>query len=389
MAASEQLGIKGVHSFHYFVEEAERSRQFYQQGFGWTETARASRQMVEQTGQESTVFQGGDIRLVVSTPKSPTCRAARYLSRHPAGIGSLSFEVENLDRAWKFLLDREATPIHAIRETQDDQGGLFRHFSITTAFGDVAFRFIETKDHEGFAPGFSVPDAPTLAAAQNPTFKFKKIDHITCNAQTMAAPKLWLEHVLGMEQCWGIEFHTDDITENATTGTGLRSVVMWDPRSGIKFPINEPLQPFFKDGQINKFVEDNCGAGVQHIALEVDNILESIGILREREVGFLHTPGNYYDTAPARLKEAGVDVDAIAHKLADLRKLGILIDGSPVNNYLIQIFLKDAATRYNEPSAGPFFFEIIQRCGDQGFGGGNFRALFEAIEREQTSESRQ
>ncbi|MFT7624748.1 MAG: 4-hydroxyphenylpyruvate dioxygenase [Myxococcota bacterium] len=378
MAASEELGILGIDSVHYFVHEAERSRRFYADAFGWGPVARSSAQMNEATGQKSTVYQGGDIRVVVSTPDRPSCRAARYLTRHPAGIGSLTFEVEDLDRTWAFLLGREATPIHGIRDTRVD-GGRYRHFSITTALGDVSYRFCQRDDLERFAPGFDA-----VASDPDPdAFSFMKVDHITSNAPTMAAPKLWMEHVLGMEQCWEIEFHTDDINPDSSSGTGLRSVVMWDPRSGLKFPINEPLQPFFKEGQINKFVEDNHGAGIQHIALEVDDVVEAVRTLRRRDVRFLSIPSNYYDSAPARLADKQVDVNAIAHKLDVLREHEILIDGKPVDNYLVQIFLEDAMTFYAEPEAGPFFYELIQRCGDDGFGGGNFRALFEAIERQQ------
>ncbi len=379
MAASVELGILGMDSFHFFVQRPERSHRFYADGLGWQPTWRSSDQMTNATGQRSTVYQGGGIKVVVSTPERDTCRAARYLSRHPAGIGSLTFEVEDIERAWSFLIGREATPIHAIRDTQTEDGGLFRHFSITTAFGDVSFRFMERRDTECFAPGF---EAVTSTSLQRP-FNFIKVDHITSNAPTMAAPKLWMEHVLGMEQCWDIAFHTEDIQAGGDSGTGLRSVVMWDPKSGLKFPVNEPLQPFFKEGQINKFVEDNHGSGIQHIALEVDNVVEAVRTLRKNQVGFLNTPDVYYKSTPARLAERGVNVDNLAHRLDELHELRILIDGKPVDNYLIQVFMTDAMSLYNEPEAGPFFYELIQRCGDDGFGEGNFRALFEAIERAQ------
>ena len=136
---------------------------------------------------------------------------------------------------------------------------------------------------------------------------FKKVDHVTNNAMSMASVTLWMEHVMGMEQCWEIEFHTDDINEGASSGTGLKSIVMWDPRSGI-VSVNEPLQPFFKEGQINTFVEDNHGPGIQHIALEVDDAVTTVRELARRGVKFLDTPGVYYDLAPERLRERGVDV---------------------------------------------------------------------------------
>ncbi len=387
MAASEQLGILGVHSFHYFVHDAERSRVFYEDRFGWHASHRSSAAVTQRTGQTSTVYEAGDVRVAVSTAAahdgSLDPRAQRWLRRHPDGIGTVSYLVADIDQAWRFLTGRDATPIHGVQETRVGNGsqqGRFRHFSITTALGDVTFRFIQIDDWDGFAPGYEPLPAPT--GVVNP-MGFTKVDHITCNAQTMAGFKLWLEHVMGMEQCWDIEFHTDDVKQDAEVGTGLRSAVMWDPRSELKFPINEPLQPFFKEGQINKFIEDNHGAGIQHVALEVTDIMKAVQTLRTRGIDFLHTPGNYYDSAPSRLLENGVHTDRIAHKIDDLRGLGILIDGSPVDNYLVQIFLKDAMTTYSDDHAGPFFYELIERRGDQGFGGGNFRALFEAIEREQ------
>ncbi len=381
MAASEELGIIGVDSYHFFVNNPARSRSFYER-FGFRPVARSGDAMTEETGQASVVYSAGGTgraatQVVVSTPQRTTCRAARYLKRHPAGIGSISFQVADLDKAWRFLTARDATPIHSIRETRRGDAR-YRHFSITTALGDVAYRFVEREGWEGFAPGFDALEATNAPPAP---FKALGIDHITSNAPTMAPMKLWLEHVLGMEQCWSIEFHTEDVKSGAASGTGLKSVVMWDPRSGLKFPINEPLQPFFKDGQINKFVEENSGAGVQHIAIEVDDIVSAVRSLRTRGVGFLETSGAYYDQAPGRLAKKDVDVAALQHRLEHLRELGILIDGKPHNRYLIQIFLKDAATLYAEPDAGPFFYELIQRCGDDGFGEGTFRALFESIER--------
>lgn len=381
MAASEALGIKSLHAIHYYVADAARSRRFYEDCFGWQATWKADPVFVARSRQACTVYQAGDIRVAVSSPlEGSQGRAARYLSRHPAGIGSLTFEVEDVEATWRFLEGRGGTFIHRIETTKTPDGGQFRHFSVTTALGDVSFRFCDRRDTDHFAPGFERLIASD--AIQNP-LGFTAIDHVTCNAQTMASMALWFEHVLGFEAYWGIEFHTEDIRKGGETGTGLKSVVFWDPRSELKFPINEPLSPFFKEGQINRFIEDNWGAGVQHVALTVDDALSVVRTLRARQVAFLNTPQNYYDAAPARLAKSQVDVAKLDHRLADLAELGILIDGSPVDQYLIQIFLKDAMSLYEEAAAGPFFYEIIQRCGDNGFGGGNFRALFEAIERDQ------
>lgn len=382
MAASEALGIQNLHAVHYYVADAARSKQFYEDRFGWQATWKAGAEMAAQTQQDCTVYQAGDIRVAVSAPQGPGSkgRAARYLSRHPAGIGSLTFEVDDVEQTWAALAGRGGTFIHRISTSKTDDGGQFRHFSVTTALGDVSFRFCDRRDTDQFATGFERLLDPSKLT--NP-MGFKAIDHVTCNAQSMATMALWFKHVLGFEEYWDIEFHTEDIRAGAETGTGLKSVVYWDPRSDLKFPINEPLAPFFKEGQINRFIEDNWGAGIQHIALDVEDALAVVSTLRDRHVEFLRTPSNYYDSAPARLAEHQVDVNRLAHRLEDLKKLGILIDGSPVDNYLIQIFLKDAMSLYGEAAAGPFFYEVIQRCGDNGFGGGNFRALFEAIERDQ------
>jgi 4-hydroxyphenylpyruvate dioxygenase len=156
---------------------------------------------------------------------------------------------------------------------------------------------------------------------------------------------------------------------------------MWDPTSGVKFANNEPSRPFFKQSQINIFNEELRGDGVQHVALTVRDILSAVRGLRGRQVNFMPTPPSYYDMLPERIEKSGIQ--AIDEDLAVLRELEVLIDGDHHHAYMLQIFLKEAAGLYGDVTAGPFFYEIIQRKGDRGFGAGNFRALFESIEREQ------
>jgi 4-hydroxyphenylpyruvate dioxygenase len=156
---------------------------------------------------------------------------------------------------------------------------------------------------------------------------------------------------------------------------------MWERATRIKFANNEPYRPQFKGSQINIFHEDNRGDGVQHVALATRDIIAAVRGLRARGVEFMPTPDAYYELLPERLRREGVE--RIEEDIAELRDLRILVDGSAKGAYLLQIFLKDSAGLYNSPDAGPFFFELIQRKGDQGFGAGNFRALFESIEREQ------
>jgi 4-hydroxyphenylpyruvate dioxygenase len=201
----------------------------------------------------------------------------------------------------------------------------------------------------------------------------------------MSPALLWMEHVLGFERFWDIEFHTRDVARRVDEGgSGLRSVVMWDPVSGVKFACNEPYRPNFKASQINVFHEEHRGDGVQHVALAVNDIRSAVRGLRARGVEFMPTPGAYYRALPERLSR--LNVGALAEPLDELEELSILVDGEGPGRYLLQIFLKDSAGMYENAEAGPFFYEIIERRGDRGFGAGNFRALFESIERTQLEE---
>jgi 4-hydroxyphenylpyruvate dioxygenase len=155
---------------------------------------------------------------------------------------------------------------------------------------------------------------------------------------------------------------------------------MWDPQGDVKFATNEPLRPYFRESQIARFCYDNAGPGIQHLALRLPDIISSIQELNGRGVSFLPTHKNYYRLLPERLAKLGIN--EMKHSLADLEQLEILIDGEN-DKYMLQIFLREASSLYHDERAGPFFYELIERCGDQGFGYGNFRALFEAIERAQ------
>jgi 4-hydroxyphenylpyruvate dioxygenase len=304
-------------------------------------------------------------------------RAARYLAKHPDGIGTILFEVEDIERTFAELERVGGTPIDEIHHTEDD-GGRLSTFSITTPFGDTTFRFVERKGYQGLFPGMVSYEEPRGGSN---SFGFETIDHITSNFQTMQPTLLWLEHVLGFEPLWDIEFHTQDVAKTELRdGSGLRSKVMWHPATGIKFANNEPYRPFFKHSQINLFNEEHRGDGVQHIALSTPDIIAAVRGLRARGVKFMPTPDTYYEALPKRLEQMGVS--QLDEPLEELRDLEILVDGHD-GRYLLQIFLEDSAGLYKSKDAGPFFFEIIQRKGDRGFGAGNFRALFESIERQQ------
>jgi len=387
MARLEPIGIRRIEALHYYVHDLERSRRFYTQMMDFAETAVSSPELEEAGHQRSALFEAGEARILVSAPVGEGGRAWRFLRKHPDGVGTLVFEVEDAERAFRLLEARGATPIDDVR-TWRDAGGELRSFSITTPFGDTTFRFQERRGHRAPFPGMALHPAPRGGGN---AFGFGRVDHVTSNFQTMKPALLWMEHVLGFEEFWEVQFHTADVARErerrmAAHGSGLRSVVMRDPLSGVKFANNEPWRPHFKASQINLFHEDLRGDGVQHVALTVQDIAHAVRGLRERGVEFMPTPGAYYDRLPRRLEEIGVG--RIDEDLALLRELQILVDGAAKGSYLLQIFLKDSAGLYREPDAGPFFFEIIQRKGDDGFGAGNFRALFESIEREQEGEGR-
>lgn len=386
MSKLESLGIKTLESVHWYVHDLERSRRFYTQGLDFAELGVSSPELESRGKQKSAVFQAGDIVLVVSQPLGEGGRAWRYLRKHPDGVGTLNFEVEDVEKTFRLLDQRGATFITDIQRFQDDHGGTLAFFSITTPFGDTTFRFIQRDGYRSLYPGFQLHPKPVGGKNK---YGLGRVDHVTSNFQTMKPMLLWMEHVMGFEKFWHIEFHTEDVAsqEKRDHGSGLKSDVIWDPRSGVKFANNEPYRPFFKNSQINLFNEDHRGDGVQHLALTVKDILSAVRDMRQNAgIQFMPTPGTYYDALPERIQRLGIK--KIDEDVSTLRELEILIDGDKERSYLLQIFMKDAASLYKNAEAGPFFYEIIQRKGDQGFGGGNFRALFESIERQQKAEGR-
>lgn len=375
MAKVAPIGIKRLEGIHYYVHDLERSRQFYTGKLDFAETWRSTPETEAQGKQRSACFQAGNVMVVCSSPIGEGGRAARFLSKHPDGVGTLSFEVEDIERTFALLEERGGTAIEDIQTFTDD-GGTLRQFSITTPFGDTTFRF---REHRGYRHLF--PGADAYSGGGKNKFGFQEIDHVTSNFQTMKPMLLWLEHVLGFEQMWHVEFHTSDVDPNRKTGSGLKSIVMWEPGSNVKFANNEPARPFFRASQINIFNEELRGDGVQHVALTVGDILTAVRGLRAGGVSFMPTPGSYYDMLPERIEKSGIK--KIDEDIALLRELEVLVDGDHDHSYMLQIFLKESSGLYKDPNAGPFFYEIIQRKGDRGFGAGNFRALFESIEREQ------
>jgi 4-hydroxyphenylpyruvate dioxygenase len=381
MGKLESLGILGLDGLHYYVHDLDRSRRFYTERLDFAEIAVSSPELERAGRQRSALFEAGGIRVLCSEPAGEGGRAWRWLRKHPDGVGALMFLVEDIRTTFRLLEERGGTPVTDV-ETVEDEGGRLHTFNITTPFGDTTFRFVQRDGYRSIYPLMSRLRDPV--GGKN-AIGFGRIDHVTSNFETMKPALLWMEHVLGFEEFWEVKFHTGSGEERTKAlmhgGSGLRSVVMVDPKSGVKIASNEPWRPAFKSSQVNLFHEDQRGDGLQHAALTVSNIVDAVFRMRERGVAFMPTPAAYYDLLPERLERMGVG--AVAEDLGRLRELGILVDGAAPGRYLLQIFLKDSAGLYQEPQAGPFFYEIIERKGDTGFGAGNFRALFESIERDQ------
>jgi 4-hydroxyphenylpyruvate dioxygenase len=261
----ESLGIMGFDSYHFAVENLERSKSFYREKLDFDEVARGGDLLVQRSGQASVVFGAGEVRVCVSTPLHEDCRAARYLRRHPAGIMSLSFRVEDLDRTLHLLEKRGAAILADPIEDRDASGGRYRSFEIATPLGDVVFRYIERTDYPEFGPGFE-----QLVVRPRPNrFGIERIDHVTANALTMQPLILFYREVLGMEEFWRINFHTADFPRDegkeaaaqrpraAHHGTGP-SIVMGSPWRRQIAPTS-PSAPSSVKARSARFCYDNNG----------------------------------------------------------------------------------------------------------------------------------
>ncbi len=371
MESPSALGIKKVYSVEFVVDYFDRSREFYINKMGFVETHQSTQAWEEKFKSKALYLAAGDIKVMVSAPLSTHSYTAQYLKVLCPGICKIVLQVKNLDETVDYLKEHHATFIHEEKEICS-KASRHRFITIATPIGFLEFTFLEIEGNDDEIPLFA--KIPSSSSKEN--FFFSHIDHMTINARTIFPIYNFFEHVMDFRKFWSVAFHTPDY-KSGKKGTGLSSQVMYDPGSKVKFASNEPLYPHFNDSQIQSFVEKNHGAGIQHIALAVNNLLDTVEKLKVEGIEFLPTPDTYYDMLPERL--AKQNINHIHENLADLKKQGILVDGKD-GDYLLQIFLKDASMLYQEEKAGPFFYEIIQRHGHQGFGEGNFRALFEAIE---------
>jgi 4-hydroxyphenylpyruvate dioxygenase len=353
------MPLHGIDHVELWVGNAAHSTYYLSRAYGFEEIAYKGLE----TGARdcvSHVLQQGRVRLVLTgTLHSGTAIAAEH-ARHGDGVKVIALSVPDADRAYEEATARGAhgvTPPHTI----SDDGGEVRIAEVAT-YGDTLHRFVDRSGYRGaFLPGFAATaDRETRGDAMLLT-----IDHIVGNVElgTMEQWVRYYEDVFGMTEM--IHFSDEAIS---TEYSALMSKVVTTGDGRVKFPINEPAEGKRKS-QIDEFLEFYEGAGAQHIALATRDIVGTVERLQERGVEFLRTPEEYYDAVPERIGE-------IEQSVSDLRRLGILVDRDD-EGYLLQIFTKPLGDR---PT---MFFELIERHGARGFGEGNFKALFEAIEREQ------
>jgi len=358
--SADFLPLKGIDHMEFYVGNAKQAAYFYRRAFGMALIAYCG----PETGTRdrvSYVVEQNHIRFVLTTPLHPESVMAGQILRHGDGVKSIALTVEDASAAYRETTRRGGLSVAPPTIIRDDSGEV-RLASIAT-YGHTIHTFVERANYRGaFLPGFiEVPGPDRLA---EPT-GLLHIDHTVGNVGLGEMNK-WVEFY---ERVMGFSlYQTFDDHDISTEYSSLMSKVVSNGTGWIKFPINEPAQGRRKS-QIDEYLEAHRGPGVQHIALATDDIVFAVSQLAQRGVEFLKVPPAYYDDLPRR-------VGPIQEPLTRLADLGILVDRDE-DGYLLQIFTQPVQDR---PT---LFFEIIQRKGCRGFGKGNFKALFESIEREQ------
>lgn len=354
------LPLKGMDFVEFYVGNARQAAHYYRSAFGMTLTGYCG----PETGirdRASYVLEQGQIRFVLTTALRPDHEISRHVSMHGDGVRDIVLTVDDADAAYRETTKRGARGVREPYELRDDSGTV-RMASIA-AYGDTLHTFIERRNYRGsFLPGFVAVNGPDQVA--RPT-GLKYIDHMVGNVgwNQMNAWVHFYEDVMGFKL-----YQTFDDKDISTEYSALMSKVMSNGNGRIKFPINEPAEGR-KKSQIEEYLEFYGGPGVQHIAMGTGNIIDTVTRLRDQGVDFLKVPSSYYRELTAR-------VGRIDEPLEQLENLGILVDRDD-EGYMLQIFTRPVEDR---PT---LFYEVIQRKGSRSFGKGNFRALFEAIEREQ------
>jgi len=358
-AEADFLPLKGTDHVEFFVGNARQAAHFYRTAFGMSLVAYSG----PETGQRdraSYVVQQGKIRLVLTTPLRRNDPVAEHIYRHGDGVRVIALWVDDARRAWQETTSRGAVSVAEPYVQSDEHGHAV--LSCIRTYGDTIHTFVERGAYDGpFLPGFRPVVNDRIARPVG----LLHIDHMVGNVGWHEMDE-WVEFyakVMGFK----LFQHFDD-KDISTEYSALMSKVMANGNGYVKFPINEPAEGKRKS-QIEEYLDFYQGPGVQHIALATNDILDTVNRMHEQGIDFLHVPHTYYTELQSRVGSIDEPVDA-------LEELGILVDRDD-EGYMLQIFTRPVEDR---PT---LFFEIIQRKGSRSFGKGNFKALFEAIEREQ------
>jgi 4-hydroxyphenylpyruvate dioxygenase len=356
---NDTFPINGTDHLEFYVGNAKQSALYYQYAFGYELIAYRG----PETGSRDTVsyvLKQDKIRLVLTSALTQDHEVSRHVALHGDGVKVLALWVDDAYLAYETAVSRGAEPAFEPYEIKDDHGRV--QLSAIKTYGETIHTFVSRKAYSGvFMPGYE----PRKGVTGIKSVGLKYVDHCVGNVELGGMNK-WVKFYQDvMDFKLLITFDDKDIS---TKYTALMSKVVASGNEFIKFPINEPAQGL-KKSQIEEYLDFYKSAGVQHIAVATDDILYTVNTLRENGVDFLYVPENYYEDVIER-------VGKIDENLDELKKLNILIDRDE-DGYLLQIFTRPVQDR---PTV---FYEIIQRKGARSFGKGNFKALFEAIEREQ------
>ena len=360
-AVEDFLPLKGTDHVEFFVGNARQAAYFYRAAFGMALVAYSG----PETGRRdraSYVLQQGKVRFVLTTALRSDTPIAEHVHQHGDGVRSIALWVDDARAAWLATTSRGAVSVQEPTETEDADGKVV--IASIAAYGDTLHTFVERKEYNGaFLPGYQAMPEDIIARPVG----LKHIDHIVGNVGWNSMNE-WVDFyakVMGFQ----LYQHFDD-SDISTEYSALMSKVMANGNGYVKFPINEPAEGRRKS-QIEEYLDFYGGPGVQHMALATDDILKTVTQMQAQGVSFLTVPHSYY----AELQDR---IGKIDEPIAELEKLGILVDRDN-EGYMLQIFTRPVEDR---PTV---FYEIIQRKGSRSFGKGNFKALFEAIEREQAA----
>ena len=358
-----EIPLRKIDHVRFFVGNARQSAFFYRNAFGFDVVAYAGLE-TKVRHEAGYVLKQGEITFVLASPLSGQHPESNRLVTHGDGVMDIALDVPDVRACYEEAVKRGAIGVRP-PEAREDEYGVFETASIQ-AYGDTTHSFVNRDRYRGvFAPGFKPIDPERYQESTERPVGLAAIDHIVANVEEGKMNE-WVEFyrkVLGFTQL--VSFDDKDIS---TEYSALMSKVVQNGTGRVKFPINEPAQAK-RRSQIDEYLQYYGGPGVQHIALITGDIVKTVRAMRANDVSFLRVPRAYYDTLTAR-------VGPIKEDLQELVELGILVDKDD-EGYMLQIFTKPVADR---PT---LFFEVIQRRGSKSFGKGNFKALFEAIEREQ------